>query len=163
MPPLMTTTTTLIEHNHCSHKDTKDNNSTRKTCPLSHLYAGEGGQVVGLVTLGDGTSKQEEKSSNVDPERYFSQLFFLILYLLCYLWSSDPPLAGARLQRDWLRSPPSVRWERWGKVISRIMKPWWEWKFWDGDTLVRMTSLRWGHYDGNDIFEMTTITWRGSL
>lgn len=31
------------------------------------LYAGEGGQVVGLVTLGDGTSKQEEKSSNVDP------------------------------------------------------------------------------------------------
>ena len=82
MPPLMTTTTTLIEHNHCSHKDTKDNNSTRKTCPLSHLYAGEGGQVVGLVTLGDGTSKQEEKSSNVDPENYLSQLFFFIILLI---------------------------------------------------------------------------------
>ena len=45
---------------------------------MSHLYAGEGGQVVGLVTLGDGTSKQEEKSSNVDPENYLSQLFFFI-------------------------------------------------------------------------------------
>ena len=55
--------------------------TTRKTCPLSHLYAGEGGQEVGLVTLGDGTSKQEEKSSNVDPEKYFSQLYFLLLYL----------------------------------------------------------------------------------
>ena len=27
--------------------------------------------MVGLVTLGDGTSKQEEKSSKVDPEKYF--------------------------------------------------------------------------------------------
>jgi hypothetical protein len=31
------------------------------------LVAGEGGHEVGLVTLGDGTSKQEEKSSNVEP------------------------------------------------------------------------------------------------
>ena len=30
--------------------------------------------MVGLVTLGDGTSKQEEKSSNVDPENYLSLL-----------------------------------------------------------------------------------------
>jgi len=31
------------------------------------LVPGEGGHEVGLVTLGDGTSKQEEKSSNVEP------------------------------------------------------------------------------------------------
>jgi len=31
------------------------------------LVPGEGGQEVGLVTLGDGTSKQEENSSNVEP------------------------------------------------------------------------------------------------
>jgi len=31
------------------------------------LVPGEGGQEVGLVTLGEGTSKQEEKSSNVEP------------------------------------------------------------------------------------------------
>ena len=44
--------------------------------------------MVGLVTLGDGTSKQEEKSSNVDPENYLSQLFFLTSS-----FSFSPPLA----------------------------------------------------------------------
>ena len=36
------------------------------------LVPGEGGHEVGLVTLGDGTSKQEEKSSNVEPEKDLS-------------------------------------------------------------------------------------------
>lgn len=34
---------------------------------VEFLVPGEGGHDVGLVTLGDGTSKQEEKSSNVEP------------------------------------------------------------------------------------------------
>ena len=46
-----------------------------------HLVPGEGGQEVGLVTLGDGTSKQEENSSNVEPETDKNQLLFFTSWL----------------------------------------------------------------------------------
>ena len=45
------------------------------------LVPGEGGHEVGLVTLGDGTSKQEEKSSNVEPGMNYQPLCFVLILL----------------------------------------------------------------------------------
>ena len=102
---------------HC-HKDVKNNTSksrknTKQTRLLAHRLTcmqEKGGKRLGWSPL-----VMEPQSRRRKAQTWILKIIFLnssfSLSCWCYLWSSDPPSAGARLQRDWLRSPPSVRWE----------------------------------------------------
>ena len=105
-----------------------------------HLVPGEGGQEVGLVTLGEGTSKQEEKSSNVEPETDASHL----LLFSPDSWLKDISVTFCRfLTNDFATLPQP--WQRckgidWGTLLLNVHRRW-RWIFFDAMMRRRMLNM----------------------